>query len=135
MENERIYTVYAHIFPDAKVYVGLTKQRPKGVGDRIYEYNGKMYNTYELSQISSVEGITPFDIANRVHKHHWSVEKAITQPKKGHNVKYLYDGQYYTSTELADISPVKNIKRNNITDRIRNGWSVEDAVNTPLNNN
>lgn len=108
------------------------KLQPKGTGERIYEYNGNFYNTYELSKMSSVEGLTPFDIANRVHKHGWTVEKAITQPKKSHNAKFLYNGKYYTSNELVKLSPVKNIKRNTITDRIRSGWSVEDAVNTPL---
>ena len=34
--NERIYTVYKHIFPDNKVYIGMTRQKPwrrwKGTG-------------------------------------------------------------------------------------------------------
>ena len=25
--NERIYTVYKHIFPDNKVYIGMTRQK------------------------------------------------------------------------------------------------------------
>ena len=58
------------------------KKQPKGVGERIFEYRGKMYNSYELSQISSVENLTPFDITDRINHHGWSVERAITQPKR-----------------------------------------------------
>lgn len=58
------------------------KKQPKGVGERIYEYNGVLYNSYELSEISEVEGITPFDITDRIKHHGWSVERAISQPKR-----------------------------------------------------
>ena len=58
------------------------KTQPKGVGDRVYEYQGKYYNSYELCQISNVEGLKPLDITTRVNKHGWSVERAITQPKR-----------------------------------------------------
>lgn len=58
------------------------KKQPHGLGERKYEYNGIMYNSYELSQISKVENLTPFDVTNRINKHGWSVERAITQPKR-----------------------------------------------------
>jgi hypothetical protein len=108
------------------------KLQPFGVGDRIYEYKGNMYNSYELAQMSEVEGLTTFDVSNRINHHGWSVEKAITQPKKGHNVIYEYNGNQYTSTELAELSPY-DLAAHNITDRLRSGWSIEKAINTPLN--
>ena len=58
------------------------KKQPKGLGDRIYEYKGAMYNSYELSQMSNIENLTPFDITDRINHHGWSVERAISQPKR-----------------------------------------------------
>lgn len=110
------------------------KLQPKGVGERIYEYEGRMYNSYELSQISNVKGITPFDITNRINYHGWSVYDEITKPKKETNKKFEYRGELYTSKELEAIAASKgltNIASHDITDRIRNGWSVEKAVETP----
>lgn len=107
------------------------KLQPHGVGERIYEYEGNIYNSYELVQMSSVEGITISDITCRINHHGWSVEEAITKSKKGHNVIYEYNGKQYTSSELANLSPY-NLAAHNITDRLRNGWSIENAINTPL---
>ena len=103
------------------------KLQPKGIGERIYEYDGKMYNSYELFQVSNVKGITPFDITNRINHHGWSVYDAITKPKKEMNKMFKYKGKLYTSKELEEIAHrngLENIASNDITDRIRNGWSV-----------
>lgn len=110
------------------------KLQPKGVGDRIYEYKGKMYNSYELTQISDVDGLTSFDITNRINHHGWSVEDAITKPKKKMNQKFEYNGRLYSSKELAEIATqngLENIEYHDITDRIRLGWTVEEAVTKP----
>ena len=58
------------------------KKQPKGLGKKIYEYKGKLYNSYELCLMSKIDNLTPFDITNRINHHGWSVEKAITQPKR-----------------------------------------------------
>lgn len=108
------------------------KVQPHGVGEKKYFYEGKYYNTYELVQMSSVEGLKPVDITTRVNKHGWTVEEAITKPKKKRNQKFLYNGNYYTTTELAKLSPIPNLTCHHITDRFKQGWSVEDAVNTPI---
>lgn len=63
------------------------KMQPHGIGDRKYEYNGAMYNSYELAQMSTVENLTVFDITNRINQHGWSVERAITQPKRKSRIK------------------------------------------------
>lgn len=44
------------------------------------------------------------------------------------NVNYEYNGKIYCLTSLAEISAVS---LDSIRRRIRSGWSVEDAVNTP----
>lgn len=108
------------------------KVQPKGVGTCKFEYGGEIYNSYELVQLSNVEGLTPLDITTRINKHGWTVEDAITKPKKSHNKLYEYDGKLLTSKQLAEISPIKDIKPNNITDRIRNGWTIEKAISTEI---
>lgn len=58
------------------------KRQPKGVGTCIFEYNGNTYNSYELCQLSNVVGLKPQDITDRINRKGWSVERAITQPKR-----------------------------------------------------
>lgn len=108
------------------------KVQPRGIGEKIYEYNGEKYNSYELEQLSSVPGLTAYDITNRIKHHGWDVERAISQPKKVVNAKYMYNGEMYTTKELAKLSPVKGITHHHITDRLACGWSIYDAVNTEL---
>lgn len=107
------------------------KLQPFGVGTLTFHYNGKELNSYELWQMRKVEDLSSFDIVNRISHHGWDVERAISVPKKGHNVLYNYNGHQYTSRELAALYPENKLSHNNITDRIRNGWSVKDAVETP----
>lgn len=107
------------------------KRQPHGIGTCRFEYNGKFYNSYELCQLSDIEDLTPLDITTRINKHGWSVERAITQPKKKMNLLFSYHGKMYNSHELAEISNVEGLTYHDITDRIRNGWSVEKAVETP----
>lgn len=107
------------------------KKQPFNTGEKKYKYNDKLYSSYELCEISSVGGLTPCDITTRINHHGWSVEKAISTPKKNRNKKYLYNGNEYTSKELAELSPY-DISRSDITTRInRCGWSIHDAINTP----
>lgn len=107
------------------------KVQPFGVGDRVYEYNGKMYNSYELVQISDVKGLTVGDITSRINHHGWSVEDAITKPKKGRLKLYEYNGGQYTTLELAEMSPY-DVTCQHITDRLRMGWTVKEAIETPI---
>lgn len=58
------------------------KKQPKGVGTCKFEYNGKIYNSYELCLISDVEDLKPQDITDRINRRGWSIERAITQPKR-----------------------------------------------------
>lgn len=108
------------------------KEQPKGVGNSIYEYNGKLYNSYELSLLGKQYGLTPNNISNRINHHGWSIEKAISTPKKKRNQLFEYNGKKYTSKQLADMSKFENVTYHDITDRINGcGWSVEKAINTP----
>lgn len=111
------------------------KKQPFGCRNKnrecLYEYNGSFYKTHELLSFSNVKGLTVHDITTRINKEGWSVEDAITKEKKKRNQLFEYKGNLYSSKELAEISPVSNLHSHDITDRIRAGWSVEDAVNKP----
>lgn len=61
------------------------KKQPFGITERDYIYKGKKYNSYELSQMSKVPGITSTHIYNRIKIHGWDIERAITQPLKKRN--------------------------------------------------
>ena len=106
------------------------KKQPFGIGERIYEYNGELYNSYELSKLSPYD-LKSSDITNRINHHGWTVEKAVNTPKKKCNTLYEYKGKKYKSTELCNIYPELGLTHNNITDRLRQGWSIERAVETP----
>lgn len=113
------------------------KLQPPGCRNKkaecLYEYKGKIYRTFELLQLSTVEGLTVGDITSRINQSGWSVEDAITKPKKQYNKKYEYNGKQYSSKELAKLSPYPEITHHTITDRINGGgWTVEDAIFTPI---
>lgn len=112
------------------------KMQPPGCRGKnrecLYEYEGRVYKTYELVALSNVDGLTPHDITCRINSLGWSVKDAITKPKKKQNQRFEYLGKTYSSKELAALSPFDNISHHDITDRInRQGWTVEQAVNTP----
>lgn len=107
------------------------KQQPFDRGKYTFIYNGKPYKSYSLLQFSKVEGLNQHTLTNRIIRDGMSVEEALTKPLKIRNKKYEYRGKLYTTTELAELSPVDGLEKHNITDRLRSGWSVEDAVNKP----
>lgn len=107
------------------------KIQPHGVGTCVFEYNGKHYNSWELCQISNIEGLKPQHITDRVNRRGWSVERAINTPLKKMNQLFNYNGKQYTSKELAELSNINNLTYHDITDRINGlGWSVEKAITT-----
>ena len=106
------------------------KLQPMGNNGYEYEYNGKMYKAYELAEMSSVDGMTVETMSHRLLSG-WDIDRALNQPIKGRNVKYQYNGKEYTTSELVEISPVDGLTIHNITSRLREGWSIEDAVEKP----
>lgn len=46
--------------------------------------------------------------------------------------KYNYNNKQLTVKELVKLS--NNINYDTMTNRLRKGWAVEDAINTPLHN-
>lgn len=106
------------------------KVQPFGLGEKIYGYNGKMYNSYELAQLSPHE-LTSCDITSRINRRGWTVERAINQPKKKSNLLFEYEGGQYDSHELAQLCVDRSMTYHDVTDRHRNGWSVEEIINIP----
>lgn len=122
---------------------------------KLYEYNGKLFDKYQLAEISSVKNIAPNTIAERIYRG-MSVEDAITRPlppkskhspkkkkintkkynnKKNYNIianrKYRYNNKMYSTSELLSICIDDNMTRQCITHRYKNGWSVWEIVNIP----
>lgn len=113
-----------------------TKVQPLGCRDkkreRLFEYNGKIYKSHELLELSPIEDLTVANLVNRICQRKWDIDKALTTPKKRFNQKFEYNGIMYTSKELAQMSPHDNITPRDITERInRTHWSVEDAIFKP----
>lgn len=99
--------------------------------EAIYNYNGKEYTTHELLQLSSVPDMTGPILYNRIIRREWDIDRALTQPLKKYKQKYEYNGELYTTDELLKLSPLEDITLHDITDRIRNGWSIDDVINKP----
>lgn len=108
-----------------------TKLQPFGIGERIYEYDGKMLNSYELWHYRKIDELPQSVIVERINQYHWDIDRALSQPLKKQDVIYEYRGNSYNTTELAALYPENNLENHDITDRLRRGWSVEKAVETP----
>lgn len=105
-----------------------TKKQPY---KKRYEYNGNTYNIKELCEISNVEGVTIEILRDRIENKKWDIEKAITKPLVIRNKKYEYNGKMYTTKDLEKLSPC-GVKANNIKDRLKAGWGIYEAINTPI---
>ena len=107
------------------------KKQPFGIVEKTYEYNGKMYNTYELSQIHPELHLTSTDIGCRINKHKWSIERAITQPKRRSHITFTYNDKEYSPSELIEICADKTMTVQDVLAKDRNGWTVDEIVNIP----
>lgn len=71
------------------------------------------------------------NIANmRVTRLKWDLEVAIITPANPHTRSVLLDGKLYTS--LREVAEEYDISHRLIIGRLNAGWSLEDAVTTPL---
>ena len=107
------------------------KVQPSGVGKREYSYDGEMLNSFELWEKRKCIELTQFQIVDRIKHHGWNIEDAISKPPKKYGRLYEYEGNLYSTSELAKIFPENKLENHDITDRLRNGWSVKDAVEKP----
>lgn len=145
MDKEKCYTVYEHIFPDGKIYVGLTKQKPV----KRWGYDGRGYKIQPI-----YDKICEFGWGNIQHiivKDNLTLNEAQVLEQElickneesgvscniakgggaGGNtwVTYEYNGKIYTGKELVNISPLDNLTEHDISTRINHhGWNVEKAI-------
>lgn len=108
------------------------KKQPFGIVEPTFEYKGKLYNSYQLSQLSPYDDITPANIICRINHHGWSVERAINTPKKNKDIKIKYNGKMYSTKELAELNPDPKVTHHTVTDRLKGGWSVKEIVEVPI---
>ena len=108
-----------------------TKKQPFGIVEPTYEYNGKLYNSYQLTQIHPELKLKSCDITARINNHNWDIERAISTPKKQRDIIFEYEGNKYSSNELIKICVDKTMSHNNVTDRYRKGWTTWEIVNIP----
>lgn len=144
--KERKYSVYIHKFPNGKVYVGLTKQtldqrwgkngngyKGQLVYDAILEYGWDNVEhevftglTKEEAKQKECELISKYDSINNGY----NIAKGGGCGGEPWNT-YQYKGKEYTAEELAMMSPFDNISSHSISNRIRRGKNIEEAINTP----
>lgn len=98
-----------------------------------YKYNGKEYNIQQLVGLSGLEGMSEATMRDRINRG-WSLEKAITQPLKKRDALYEYKGKFYTTKQLAELSPYE-MTHHHIADRLKGGWDIEKILNTPIKKN
>ena len=92
-----------------------------------FEYKGKVYNT---SQASIEFGIPEDVLRDRVSKHGWSVERALTQKPQVLNRKFTFKGKAQTLREWSDEY---GVAYDNLKYRLKAGWSMKAALMTPTN--
>ena len=80
--------------------------------------------------MSDVEGLNAGDITFRINHQGWSVEEAITRPKKKRNQLFEYNGKRQTISQWAKEY---GFTWEQLRDRIdKLGWSFEKAITTPI---
>lgn len=94
-----------------------------------YDYKGTEYNQKEIAKLV---GKSDAWVSKNVIRCK-SIEELINKAKFSNVARYpkkiLYKGKCYTLKELAEYS---NMKYHTLAYRLYNGWSVDDAVETPL---
>lgn len=98
----------------------------------VYEYNGQLYTPTQLAKLAG-EGITEDDIRNRIEYNGWAIEDALKKPKKHVKKLHEYNGELYTTKELLKkycVDP--KIKNTHLFNRLRIGWTLEEALSIPL---
>lgn len=85
----------------------------------------RFYVTPEDYIIAEKNGLTRKDVYRRVFELNWSIERAITEPKMVMSPKIVY------TEEERVLMAKNNISVKNVTQRIKEGWERERAVNTP----
>ena len=102
------------------------KEQVKNKSNTVYfTYNGETQTALYWAKKYNIDVIL---LKSRIKKYGWSIEKALTTPvtKGGH-----YDVQQFNykneSHTLKEWSEILSININTLRDRLRQGWTIEDA--------
>lgn len=85
--------------------------------------------THTINQWSKIIGLGPSVIRRRIDELGWSVEEALKTPAINNSVMLTYNGETLSRGEWARRY---NINSNTLRGRLDRGWSVEDALTTPV---
>ena len=107
---------------------------------RRHNYLKERYNceTKEILQLFALRGYTLRETAERLEMKYstiktqsWELGIKFKDGKDAidRNHRVTYNGVDYTTQELADIS---GVPRKTLSDRLRYGWTAEQAMTTPV---
>ena len=106
------------------------KIKPKN-GQYIYDHLGNQYMS--ISEMAEHYGITEKIYHGRRHGMKWSLEKTLTTPiiTQAKNSQQVTDHTGVTWPSISEMARHWGIKQNTYRARIKQGWSVEQALTTP----
>ena len=111
---------------------GFVLGRPfqKRIKGKKYEYNGDFYTIPEISEMCGIDKTVLF---SRI-RNGWDIKKATETEKiekTDKSGKHLYNGEYLN---LTYISKLVNIPYETLRGRLRNGYSLEQAIKKGIKN-
>lgn len=109
-----------------------TLTTPVKDSERLLELNGQVYNMADWGRIT---GFGKEVIRSRLRSG-WSVKDALTKPvnaniSAAHSSKRSYTYKGFTGT-LKEISQHVGMTYTSLLSRMHRGWSLEDAIETPI---
>lgn len=112
-------------------WVNMTVQNNNKKCIKKYEFNGESHSIAEWARILNLpKGL----IKDRIHKLGWSIEKALSTPAlpRGigkNNIILEYNGE---SHPIGTWERLLGFRPETIRGRIKQGWSVEEALTIPV---
>jgi len=120
---------------ESRIHAGWSIERATNTPvhkNKRYKYRNKLYTK---SQLADLAGLTSESLRARLKKG-WTVKEAVEIPIQynGRKVKlYVYRGRELSIRQLIKLVKDRSITSDMLIYRLRNGWSVVDAVECKLN--
>ena len=102
---------------------------------KAYEVRKGLCTRHEINQMAHDKSLSYNTIGKRLFDG-WSIEEALNTPvlsgvRREMRFRVMYKGKDYTIKELMQLPECK-VGENVIRDRLKSGWSTEDAIKTPV---
>lgn len=142
--KDKKYTLYEHIFPNGKRYIGVTSQNIKarwknGFG---YETQSKMMCAIQEFGWDNIEHIILQENLTKEEAHRLERKRIIefNSIENGYNTLvggintsgeklYEYNNEFLTASELAEKYGIDGVDGHTITNRVNyRGWDIERAL-------